>query len=70
MSTEKEIEEKKKLTEEIKTEVLKDHVPKEDYDKLKNRTYKMPISCPECEHEFKAEIRPKGSKDKKDEKKE
>ena len=70
MSTEKEIEDKKKLTEEIKAEFKETHVPKEDYDKLKNMTFKVPISCPGCGEKMEAEVRRKGSKEKKPDKKE
>lgn len=66
MAKKDEIEMMQKIEKELKTEYEKTHVPKEDYDKLLNRTYKMPISCPECGHKSQAEIRPKGSKAKKE----
>ena len=70
MATKEQIAERQKLVEEVKTEIKKEyeekHVTKEEYDKLLKRVYPVPISCPECDHKFKVEIRPKKKEKKKE----
>ncbi len=53
---------------EIRKEILKDHVPKKDYEDLQKRVFKFNSECPECGTKFQQQIKPK--EDKKEEKKE
>lgn len=65
MAKKEEIEMMQKIEKELKTEYEKTHVPKEDYDKLKNAIKKIPQhDCPECGHKFPPlKLKPKDKKE-------
>lgn len=65
MVTKEQAEYMKKFEEELKTKYDKEtEALKEEVEKLKNQTFKVPISCPECDHKFKAGIKPKEKEQK------
>ena len=46
----------------IKKEILKEYVPKKDFEDLQKRVFKFNSECPECGTTFQQQIKPKEDK--------